>query len=166
MAEQSRPPDPLVVWALASFHAGFLVAGLVTLIHAFGSLGDLLAGLNTAVGLALYLVLWATTWWTTRKVLTQTAIETAPVSSILKRGLLWGGVNGVGFLLGIVLIALAPQFLFEGEFVPLLFITGIGSVFALVLGAIIGCLFGVFDVLLFRMTGFFVRSDDPPRSGD
>ncbi|WP_254543181.1 hypothetical protein [Halomarina pelagica] len=162
-------PDSLLVWALGAFHAAFLVASLVALLHVTLSLGDLLRGLDTATGLALYLVLWATTWWTARAVLARATVgESVDRLALVKRGVLWGGVAGVCFLLALVLVVLAPRLLVEGEFVALGLVTGIGVVIALVVGGLVGGLFALLDLLLFRLAGWSRRgsdaiTDDPER---
>ncbi|MFC7155726.1 hypothetical protein ACFQPA_09665 [Halomarina halobia] len=164
-----RAPDPLLVWAFGTFHVAFLVAALVALLHVAAPLGDLLRGLDTVTGLALYLVLWATTWWTARAVLARATVGGGVDRlALLKQGLLWGGVNGVCFLLALVLVLLGPRLIAEGEFVALVLVAGIGVAVALVVGGLVGGLFALLDLLLFRLAGWPRRgsdatTDDPER---
>lgn len=150
-------PDSLVVWGLSTFHAALLVAVLVTLLYVYAPLGKLLQGLSTIVGLAVYLVLWATTWWTTRAALRrESVLEGATTIGVVEQGIAWGAITGVIFLLGIVLLVLTPQFLPQGYVVSLAFISAIGSVVAFVIGALVGGMFALIDVFLFRLTGLVI----------
>lgn len=161
--------DPLVSWALASFHtAALTVLGLAAL-YLDGAAGDLLAGLETSVGLGLYLGLWGLTWWATRNVLRELAdrprddgektpeeAEDASTLAVLLVGGKWGGANGVVFfwiLLAGFLALNAPRELGRAlEAVPFAVIAGaIGSVLALGIGGIVGALFAALDLALFRV---------------
>lgn len=142
-----RGADELVTWTLATFHAASLVAALVLLAHVAGSLGDLLGGLDTLVGLALFAVLWATTWWTNHRWLAGVRLrldERPPTNALLHGGLVWGGTNGVAFFWGIFLLAVVPLFGFE--VVSLAIIAVAGTVFAIVVGALFGVAFAAIDV--------------------
>lgn len=96
MADAEPEPKPkhdesesLIVWSLGAFHAATLVAVLVALGHTAGALGDLLGGLNTVVGLALYLFLWGLSWGATRSVLARVppaTIETGGVGAAVAWG--------------------------------------------------------------------------------
>ncbi|WP_137287078.1 hypothetical protein [Halorussus salinisoli] len=153
--------DSLVVWALASFHTATLVAVLVTAFYLAGTLGDLLGGLDTLFGLGLYLVLWAGTWWTTRRVLravadatseTDTASETGTSAlAVVGVGGKWGGVNGVLFFWVLFVGFVALNASLEIDAVAFLFVAGgIGTLLALGIGAIVGVVFAVLDLALFR----------------
>lgn len=61
--------EALAVWALATFHASAFVAVALLVLYAGGGLGSALQGLNTAVGLGLFVALWATTYVATRNAL-------------------------------------------------------------------------------------------------
>jgi hypothetical protein len=154
------PDDSLVVWALASFHVGLLVAGLVAALHLAGPLGELLAGLSTTVGLVLYLGLWATTWWTNRRWL-RAANDPEIEGSVVRTGTKWGGVNGTCFfwLLAVVNLVplLTPENLARVELDFAVFFVvalGIGSVLALGVGGIVGSLFAGLDLALARVARF------------
>ncbi|NEU56811.1 hypothetical protein [Halorussus sp. MSC15.2] len=158
--------DPLVVWALASFHVAALVAVLVVGLYTAGSLGDLLGGLDTVVGLALYLALWASTWWTTRRVLGAVADAGTDASAltVVGAGGRWGGVNGVCFLWVLLFVAAVPgaDVTLAGVLYFLAF-GGIGSILALGVGGIVGVLFAVLDLALFRAArGLTPASASPP----
>src|SRR5207302_11331737 len=59
----------LVTWSLATFHATTFVLAIVLFAYSGGGLGGALSGLNTFVGLGLFVALWATTYFTTSKAL-------------------------------------------------------------------------------------------------
>jgi len=171
MAEESAPlsfarvaDDPLVVWALASFHTATLTALLVGGVYLSGALGDLLGGLDTLVGLGLYLGLWATTWWTTRRAFAAigAAGREGPVSRsvLLGTGGKWAGVDGVLFLWLLVGVATASSLsvgsvTVEGALYFLAFV-GVASLLAFVVGAVVGLLFAALDLAAFRIAGAVV----------
>src|SRR5713101_1068419 len=51
----------LVTWSLATFHATAFVLAIVLFAYSRDALGTGLSGLNTFVGLGLFVALWATT---------------------------------------------------------------------------------------------------------
>ncbi|MFC4449890.1 hypothetical protein [Halorussus aquaticus] len=160
--------DPLVVWALATFHVAALVAVLVVALYRAGSLGDLLGGLDTVVGLALYLALWASTWWTTRRVLGAVADAGTDASAltVVGAGGRWGGVNGVCFLWLLLFVVAVPgaDVTLAGVLYFLAF-GGIGSILALGIGGIVGMLFAATDLALFRAArGLTSAPPFPPAS--
>jgi hypothetical protein len=164
------PDDPLVVWALASFHTGLLVAVLVTALHLAGPLGELLAGLSTTVGLVIYLGLWATTWWTNRRWL-RAAIDPETGGSVVRTGMKWGGVNGTYFFWLLVVVNVVPLLTpenlarVEPDFAVFFVVAlGIGSILALGIGGIVGSLFAIFDLALVRVAARIVPETRPPEA--
>lgn len=145
--EEKRPLPTLVVWGLTTFHVTASVVVLVVALHLAGPLGEILSGLNTAVGLGVFAYLWAFTWWTNRRALADAwRGDGFDARTTAKRATLWGGVTGVCFLL-------APLVLFSVFLVvagaSVLAVLAIDLLAALV-GAVIGGAFGVIDVALFR----------------
>jgi len=59
----------LVTWSLATFHASTFVLAIVLFAYSRGGLGGALSGLNTFVGLGLFVALWVTTYFTTARAL-------------------------------------------------------------------------------------------------
>ena len=57
---------PLRAWGLATFHTVSFVAVVVVGLHGRGSLAAALGRLDTALGVASFLGLWALTWTATR----------------------------------------------------------------------------------------------------
>lgn len=148
--------DPLVAWSLGAFHAAGLVALLIGLGHADGSLGDLLDGLNTATGLALYLVLWGLSWLTTGRVLERVDLSANPGPAIWW-GMVGGSVTGVAFLLVVGLGVILPNLLTDladiGQVAFLVVILSVGVLVAAIVGAVLGAAFAVVDLALYRLAG-------------
>lgn len=143
--------DPLVAWCLGAFHAAGLVAVAIWLLHAGGSLGNLLGGLNTAVGLVLYTVLWALSWVTTRMVLARIDVRGSPVDAVVW-GALGGAGTGVAFLLVVVVPVVIANLLTDPGILEVLpFVLGAGGTVALLVGTVLGGLFAVVDLALIRI---------------
>lgn len=143
--------DPLVAWCLGAFHAAGLVAVAIWFLHAGGSLGNLLGGLNTAVGLVLYTVLWALSWVATRLVLARVDVRGSPVDAVVW-GALGGAGTGVAFLLVVVVpVVLANLLTDPGILRVLPFVLGAGGTVALLVGTVVGGLFAVVDLTLIRI---------------
>lgn len=151
--DRREKQDPLIGWGLSAFHAATLVVVLVTLLYLWVPIGELLGGLQTVVGLALYLALWATTWWTNRRWLRETRLmvdSTSPNrSSFIRTSFRWGGVTGLGFFIALVILALAPQTVPNSLF-PVLIVL-IGVIVAFAIGGIIGCIFAFTDLALLKI---------------
>lgn len=147
-------PDPLLGWCLAAYHTALFTLVPVVGLHWTGALGDLLGGLSTTVGLALYLLLWATTWWTNRRLLATTPFERSAWREILTGGAKWGGVTGSCFLLELVVVAVA-QVAVDGGFgvpdvasvLPLLLFLALGVAIAFVVGAVVGVVQAALDLV-------------------
>ncbi len=101
----------LVTWSLATFHATAFVLVIVLFGYSGGGLGGALGGLNTFVGLGLFLALWATTYLTTSRALRGLDLigSARDRGMYPRRALRWGAANGMTFLaiLGIVAIVTA-----------------------------------------------------------
>lgn len=140
--------DPLLAWGLASFHAAALLVVPLWLAHLVApvAVGDLLGGLDTRVGLGLYLVLWGTTWYSNRRYLAAGAFETP--TRTLKTGATWGAVTGLPLLGGVVL---AVFFATNPAFAALLLVAG--GVVAPLVGGVVGVVFAGVDIVLVRVAG-------------
>lgn len=157
-------PDPLLVWCLAAYHTGLFVLVPVTLVHWVGALGDLLGGLSTLVGLVLYLALWATTWWTNRRLLATTPLGRAGRLAVLKASVKWGGVTGGCFFLELVGVAVAQVGLAGGFGVPdlasvppLLVLLALGTLVAFVVGGLVGVVQATLDLAAVHAVDLLVR---------
>jgi hypothetical protein len=138
--------DPLLVWALASFHAAVLLVVPLALAHAVApvALGGLLGGLDTLVGVGLYSVLWGSTWWSNRRYLAASDFE--DVAATVRVGARWGVVTGLPLLACVVVAALVVTNPF---FAGVLLV--VGGVAALLVGAVVGSVLASVDVALDRI---------------
>ena len=149
----------LVTWSLATFHATVFVLVIVLFAYSGGGLGGALSGLNTFVGLGLFGVLWATTYFATAQALRGIDLN-APDDrrGYVWRAFRWGAANGMSFLavLGIVAIVTAigstrPGQVASGILVPALFIAPIALIVSAAVGGAVGALFGMIDLGLFAL---------------
>jgi hypothetical protein len=149
--DPSEAPDPLLVWALASFHAAVLLVVPLWLAHLVApvALGGLLDGLDTLVGVALFLVLWGSTWWSNRRYLATSEFE-APRGTVVA-GAKWGAVTGLPLLGCVVLAALVAT---NPVFAVLLLV--VGSVAAPLVGSVVGAAFAGVDLAVDRLADALV----------
>jgi hypothetical protein len=160
----------LVTWSLATFHATVFVLVIVLLAYSRGGLGGALGGLNTVVGLGLFVALWATTYFTTSRALRGLDLigSARDRGSYPRRVLRWGAVNGMAFLaiLGIVAILTAipntrPGQVTSGILFPALFILPIALVVSAAVGGAVGAVFGIIDLALFAIAGLWGGEGEP-----
>ena len=156
----------LLEWSLGTFHTGFFFTILVTLLYVTGALGSLLAGLNTAVGLAAFALLWLTTWWCTRRALRGMGGNTwegrVNFRATLYRAMVWGGINGLLFLIGplAIFILFSILSLAVGNIPNLPFLLLailIGSIIAFGVGLLTGLVLGLIDSVLFKISRRIVQ---------
>jgi hypothetical protein len=152
----------LITWALATFHATAFVLAIVLFAYSRDALGGVLGGLNTFVGLGLFVALWATTYLTTSRALKGLDLISTPRDRGVypRRTLRWGAVNGMSFLIILGAVALVaaiastrPGQVASGILVPALFIAPIALVVSAAVGGAVGALFGIIDVGLFSPAG-------------
>lgn len=167
MAE--RAPDRLLVVGLATFHTTLLLAVLVGAGYATATIGDLLGGLGTLTGFALFGLLWGTTLWTNWRWLASVGLlaDERDARNILRRATVWGGIDGVLFFLGFLVIFLlvrtAPGTTVTIEGVGLVgFFALLGSAVATVVGGVLGVLLGALDLGLIRVAASFVPDERAP----
>ena len=170
--DSSNPKHLLTEWSLTTFHVCLFFASVVFLLYLNGSLRNLLASLNTLLGSALFVAFWITTWFCTSRALRGipwSAIENPPrqpnrVIGLLAFGGMWGGIDGLLFLLALSVTALLVSIfaLFQPgqpsalplSPILLIFVVAIGSIVAFAVGAIFGVLFGIVDGLLLYLTRY------------
>jgi hypothetical protein len=157
--------ERLIAWAFATFHASAFVLVILLLVYRAGGLGQALQGLNTAVGLGLFLALWTTTFIATRQALRGLGLGMpSPVNAdrLIGRATRWGALNGVVFLFVLALVIPGGYALthlgdvFNALRGPtaiqsVLFVIGgliVASSVALVVGALIGLVFSGIDLVL------------------
>ena len=156
--------------SLSAFHATTLFVLLVAVAHRAGALGSTLSSIGTASGIALFLALWATTSWTTRRALDSYSLADAtaePWPAFIGPATIWGGVNGVAFLLAYILVRTAQIATWDQQ--PVLGALAINLVFLLVgalpavlVGAVIGVVFGLIDRGVLSIAGALARAVDEP----
>ncbi|MDS0280911.1 hypothetical protein [Haloarcula onubensis] len=152
--EQSAQSRSLSVWAFAAFDTVLFVLVALVPVHAAGALADLLSGLSTLLGFALFGYLWLLGGLAVRWVLSGATLDDA-VTTLARRGAAAGGVAGVAFLLGVLVVAVGPG-LVAGTIQPLsvLLVGGIGSAVAAVVGSVVGLLLGAADLAVYRVAGY------------
>ena len=159
----------LVTWALATFHATVFVLVIVLFAYSGGGLGAALSGLNTFVGLGLFGVLWATTYFATARALRGVdLIASAGRRGYAWRAFRWGAANGMSFLavLGVVAVVAAigntqPGQVVSGILVPALFIAPIALIASAAVGGAVGALFGMIDLGLFALADLGGHDAEP-----
>jgi hypothetical protein len=147
---------PLRAWGLATFHTVSFVAAVVVGLHGRGSLAAALGRLDTALGVASLLGLWALTWTATRAGLRALECDDDDRGSvsIVMRLTIAGGWNGIG-IFGALVCVLLFNLVGRGTpglaFVPVLFFgVAIGGSLAFTIGAVVGFAYGLVDAALLR----------------
>ncbi len=168
----------LLEWSLGAFHTSLFFWLFTIILYLTGVLGNLLASLNTLVGVIVFVFLWATTWFSTRLVVRQVvstgdwSARKIPLGRTLALAMLGGGINGLVFfavplLLAAIVIAvavIASRSLTDVG--SLLFAFGssaiIGSALAFFIGAIFGLVFAFLDLLLLGVSQVFLALNTAP----
>lgn len=146
-------------WALGTFNSAALALALLLLLYPRGRFGDMLAGLSTLTGLALYVALWATTVYATRRALRGIDLlgDARAGDRFFGPALRWGGFTGFAFLLELAVIQIVSVVL-GGDLrplssLPLLIPFGvIASLVAFVVGALVGVTLGAVDLAGVRLS--------------
>lgn len=147
-------------WTFAAFHTALLVAVGVWLGHLAGAVGDLLQGLNTAVGLGGYALLWAVGWLVTGRALASAPPATASGRELVSYGALYGAVTAVAFLLAALVLVGPLLVLRQGVSVSAVLLLGsIGTVAATIVGTVVGVIVAAIDSLLARAGVALARVD-------
>lgn len=141
----------LVRWTFAAFHAAALTLVSVWLIHLSAALGDLLGGLDTALGLVLYLLLWGVVWWATGRAFDDAGPTERSLRARAWAGFQYGVLTGVGFLLVVLAGATVAFLVAGGELVSIAVISVVGSIVAALFGGAIGVVFAAVDGPLARV---------------
>lgn len=150
----------LVDWVLGTFHTTVVGLTLLLLLYPRGGFGATLSGLSTLSGLAIFIALWATTVFTTRRALSGVNwLDDDPTQMAIffRRALRWGGVNGLLFLVALGAILLLNALLTTRGSItsPALtifaFIGAIGVVVSYAIGAVVGVALGAVDIAALRV---------------
>lgn len=155
--QRSTRPVSLVTWTLATFDTVLFVLFGVLSAHASGSLADLLAGLNTLVGVAVFCYLWALFVLAVRWVHSRVTLDSAGVSTLALHGTAAGSVAGVAFLLGLFVVALVPTLQSGGvRLQAVLLVLLIGAGVAAVVGGVVGLLASLLDIAVYGLAGYLL----------
>lgn len=149
----------LLAWVLGTFHTTMFGLALLLLLYPRGGFGAALGNLSTLSGLAIFVALWATTLFTTRRALeglNWLDDDPAEMAVFFRQALRWGGVNGMLFLAALSAILLlsalatAPSSI-TPALIFFVFIAAIGLVVSYVVGAIVGVTLGAVDIAALRI---------------
>ena len=169
MSETPRV-NGLLAWVLGTFHTTVFGLVLILVLYPRGGFGATLGSLNTLSGLAIFLALWATTLFTTRRALmglNWLEDDPAQMAVFFRRALRWGAVNGMLFLAALGAILLANALVTSGTsgtsvispaVIFFVFIAAIGLVVSYVVGALVGVVLGALDIAALRVARAFIRS--------
>ena len=153
----------MIAFSLGTFHAVTFLVAAVLVLHVTNALVGVLTSLNTVTGLVLFVALWATTTWSTGRVLRDVGklrvSLSAPIGAVVVRSLRAGALNGVLFLVcAAVILALSALTTGQGDSITVfvvgaLFFVPVGLLAAATIGAILGLLFAAIDLLQLWVTG-------------
>jgi len=150
----TQSPPSLRCWSLATFHTVSFVALAVVATHVNGSLKDALGRLDTATGMAAFMVFWVLTFFSSRAGLRKMMPnDNAPTVSVVFQTTIAGGWNGTGIFASLIVVSLVSGFASRGVaaigFLPVQFLVAvIGMLLAFAIGSIIGLAYGLIDALL------------------
>jgi hypothetical protein len=158
--------DGLIPWVLGTFHTTVFGLALLLLLYPRGGFGTILQGLSTLSGLAIFVALWATTIFTTRRALLGLSWlddDPAQMAVFFRRTLRWGGVNGMLFLVALAVILLLSALLTSSgspttpALTVFVFIGAVGLVVSYVVGALVGVTLGALDIAALRVARAVTR---------
>lgn len=152
MAEsRAKRQRPLTVWTLATTNTLGFVLVLLLPGYASGGLSDVLPTLGTAVGLLVFASLWLVVWATTRWLLDRVDPATAPLRRLALWALALGALDGIVFLVGVVLLLGVPTALTTSlELGTVALLALLGTPIAAAVGAVVGISALTLDLALFR----------------
>ncbi|KTG07520.1 hypothetical protein [Haloferax profundi] len=155
----------LEVWGVSTFNVVLLSLLGVLAGHLSGSLASLFRGFGTLEGVLIFGYLWVLTILATRWALAAGGLDrgqTGELRSLLVRGAIAGALIGAGFLVGTILtvalvnlVSMAWTVRLDGV-LPFALITLLGGGIAALVGALVGSVFVLVDVLLYRVSAYFV----------
>jgi hypothetical protein len=149
-----RSPD-LKVWSLSTFHTTCFIVIVALGLHLHGTLPDTLRQLDTALGFAAFIILWAVTCAATSWGVRYAARPAQSADPLAFSIAISGGWNGVAifavlFAVFTVRVAMAGSYPLAG--IPVLFLgVVVGSLLAFTIGTMVGLVFGLIDTVLIRV---------------
>jgi len=152
--DETDGSQPLVTWTLATANTALFVLAIVLPAYTSGGLSDVLPTLNTAVGVAVFLYLWALVWATTRWLFDRIDPTADPTRRVVLWAAVAGATVGVAFLVGVVLGLGIPTALTTSfELLSVALIALVGTPIAAAVGVLVGITATVVDLGLFRLVG-------------
>jgi len=148
----------LRLWSVATFRAVSFVVIAALVLHLRGSLRARLALLDTTIGSAVFLLLWATTVLATRferRCLERAEADPHRDASPLEATIVAGAVNGAAFFLVVAVVLVLRALFASGDFQPLLaflIFSIIGGLAALTIGGFVGLAYGLVEAVLRRIS--------------
>jgi hypothetical protein len=150
----------LRLWAFGTFRTATFVVAFALYLHLTDRLLGSLSSLNTEVGLAAFVMLWASTLIATRTGWRHMADGDVSASSIVAATTVAGGWNGlfvwVPILFVLVMNTMAGSI--AGALMVGLLGSVMGGVLAFTIGAIFGFAYGIVDAVLLRIVRVCVLS--------
>lgn len=135
----------VIGWVLGTFHTAAIGLALLFLAYPGGGLGVTLASLSTITGLALFVALWAITVFATGRAIRGLDLIDGAAAGYHRRALRWGALNGMFFLWSLAALLALQQLItapgtlqWQSVLLGAGFVGGVGSIFALVIGALVG----------------------------
>ncbi len=140
-------------WILGTFHTAVVGLTLLFLAYPGGSLGTTLGSLNTITGLALFVALWAITVFSTSRAIKGFDLASGATAGYHRRAIRWGALNGMLFLWSLAGLLALQQLITAPGTLPVQslllgagFVAGVGSLFALTIGAVVGLALASIDL--------------------
>jgi hypothetical protein len=157
-------------WVVATFDLVALSLVVLLAAHTAGFLAGALSGFGTVPGLLVFGYLWTLVVGGVRWVLSAGGLDAFASKrrrTRLVRGVAGGAFVGGAFVFGTVLVGGGVAAVADPELaVAVLFVAGVGTPVAAVVGAVVGLVFTGVNLLLFRVSGWIVPSggDDAERA--
>jgi hypothetical protein len=140
-------------WILGTFHTAAVGLALLVLAYPGGGLGVTLASLSTMTGLAIFIALWTITVFATSRAIRGLDLAAGATAGYHRRALRWGALNGAFFLWSFAAVLAAQQLIvapgtlsWQSLLLGAGFVGGVGSFFALTIGAVIGLVLASLDL--------------------
>jgi hypothetical protein len=147
----------LKLWSLATYRTASFAVAVALILHLRGELSSRLHALDTATGIALFLLLWTTTWFASRRgvrdhhqVASARSAEPALMYTTVA-----GGWNGLYVYAGLVLFFATPVLLAApAAGIVIVAASAMGAVIAFTVGSVVGLAFGALEALLFGISSW------------
>jgi len=142
----------LRLWAFGTFRTATFVVSFALYLHLSDRLVGFLGSLNTELGLAAFLLFWASTLIATRTGWRHMSDGDVSASSIVARTTVAGGWNGLFVWAPILLLLVVNVMVGNAAGALMVGLVGsvMGGVLAFTIGAIFGFAYGIVDAVVLR----------------